>query len=67
MLTTGSDQGIERNEFFLISITSTIKKSNRMIEPHGSPKGCAVRPRKGIERLDVGAGGYLTSHPGFCV
>ncbi len=49
--------------FFFIWITSTVKKSNPAAEPHGSPQGCTVRPRKGTGKCSIGGGkggvGYL--------
>jgi len=36
-----------RYYFFSIKITPMDKKSNPAAEPHDSPQGCAVRPRKG--------------------
>jgi hypothetical protein len=42
--------------FFFIWITSTVKKSNPAAEPHGSPQGCTVRPRKGTGKCSIGGG-----------
>jgi hypothetical protein len=44
-------------QLFSISTTSTVKKSNPITEPHGSPQGCTVRPRKGAGQCSIGAGG----------
>jgi hypothetical protein len=48
-----------RNEchFFSIQITPTVKKSNPATEPHCSPQGCTVRPRKGAGQSSIGGGG----------
>jgi hypothetical protein len=40
--------------WFSIWISSTVKKSNPAAEPHGSPQGCTVRPRKGAGQCWVG-------------
>jgi hypothetical protein len=42
--------------FFFISTTSTVKKSNPITEPHGSPQGCTVRPEKGAGQCSMGGG-----------
>jgi hypothetical protein len=43
--------------FFSIQITPTVKKSNPATEPHCSPQGCTVRPRKGAGPSSMGGGG----------
>jgi hypothetical protein len=54
-------------DFFSIQITPTIKRSNPAAEPHGSPQGCTVRPRKSAGQISMGAGmgGYLAWKRGW--
>jgi hypothetical protein len=47
--------------FFFIWITFTVKKSNPATEPHGSPQGCTVRPRKGAGECSMGGGEFRVS------
>jgi hypothetical protein len=41
---------------FFIQRTCRVKKSNPAAEPHGSPQGCTVRPRKGTGKCSIGGG-----------
>jgi hypothetical protein len=40
-----------------------VKKSNPAAEPHGSPQGCTVRPRKGAGQSSMGRGGVFRVSP----
>ncbi len=42
---------------FFSEITPTVKKSNPSTEPHGSPQGCTVRPRKATGQSSMAEGG----------
>jgi hypothetical protein len=55
VVTTGIHSGGEC-DYFCIEITSTVKKSNPATEPHRSPQGCTVRPRKGAGQSSMGGG-----------
>jgi hypothetical protein len=50
-------------DLFCIQITPTVKKSNPAVEPHGSPQGCTVRPRKGAGQSSSGEGWVFSVSP----
>ncbi len=45
---------------FFCEITLTVKKSNPSTEPHGSPQGFTVRPRKAAGQSSIGGGGAIS-------
>ncbi len=61
VLTTGIDFRSKHNLFFLGGICrrTTAKNENPAAEPHGSPQGCTVRPRKGTAQCSIGGRGGI--------
>jgi hypothetical protein len=49
-----------KGNFFSILNKPTVKKSNPAAEPHGSPHGFIVRPKKGAGQWSMAGGGLFS-------